>query len=93
VAVIWAELAQADLRRIFAFNLQRTLEWALRVDARLSDRGEWLGQFPYAGRAIPGTKLRRLSVPDIQYVITYRLDGSGVTVLRIHATREIRESE
>jgi plasmid stabilization system protein ParE len=93
VEVVWAPPAQADLRRIFAFNLQRTLEWALRVDDRLWARGEWLGRFPYAGRPVGGTELRLLSVTDIQYVITYRVDGHGVTILRIHATREHRETE
>jgi plasmid stabilization system protein ParE len=93
VEVDWAAAAQADLRRIFIFNLERNLEWALRVDSRLWDRGEWLGQFPYAGRPHQGTELRLLSVTDIQYVITYRVDGHHVTVLRIHATRENREAE
>jgi plasmid stabilization system protein ParE len=91
VEVVWAEAAQADLHRIFTFNLERSVDWALRVDARLCYRGEWLGQFPFAGRRLSGTELRLLSVTDIQYVITYRVDGHGVTILRIHATRENRE--
>ena len=91
--VVWAEPAQADLRRIFTFNLERSVDWALRVDGRLFDRGEWLGQFPFAGRPVGGTELRLLSVTDIQYVITYRVDGRGVMILRIHATRENREGE
>jgi plasmid stabilization system protein ParE len=92
VLVYWAEPAQADLRRIFSFNLERSAEWALRVDGRLHERGEWLGRFPYGGRPTRGSELRLLSVTDIQYVITYRVDGRRVTILRIHATRENREA-
>lgn len=91
--VAWAEPAQADLWRIFIFNLERSANWALRVDGRLVDRAHWLGEFPYGGRPIAGTELRRLSVTDIQYVITYRIDGDGVTILRNPATREHREGE
>lgn len=91
--VAWAEPAQADLRRIFIFNLERSVDWALRVDDCLLERGEWLAQFPYTGRAVGGSELRRLSATDIQYVITYRLEGRSVTILRIHATREDREGE
>jgi toxin ParE1/3/4 len=88
VDVVWAPPAQADLHRIFIFNLERTLIWALRVDERLRDRSNWLGQFPHAGRPLGDTGLRRLSVADIQYVITYRVDEHGVTILRVHSTRE-----
>jgi plasmid stabilization system protein ParE len=93
VRVDWAEPAQADLRRIFFFNLERSVEWALRVDDRLHERGEWLGQFPDGGRPTRGSELRLLSVTDIQYVFTYRNDGHRVIILRIHATRENREAE
>jgi plasmid stabilization system protein ParE len=90
VRVVWTEPASADLQRIFEFNLARSFEWAERVDSRLRERGNALSAFPYSGHPVGGSRVRALSLPDIQYVINYRLDGDMVTVLRVQSTREIR---
>jgi plasmid stabilization system protein ParE len=90
VGVIWSEPASADLQRIFEFNLTRSFAWAERVDSRLRKRGHALADFPFSGRPVRGLRLRVLSLPDIQYVINYRLDGDEVTVLRVRSTREMR---
>ena len=88
-SVIWSAGSRADLRRIFAFNEDRSLGWALRVDERIWERGISLGQFPDAGRPVKGVNQRKLSIPDIQYVITYRIVDDQVTIIRIESTREI----
>ena len=81
--------ARADLARIFVFNAQRNMDWAERVESRLLQRAEALAAAPHVGRATAEPGVRRLSVPDIQYVMDYRIAGSCVRILRIYNTREI----
>ena len=86
----WSIGAQSDLARIYTFNLERSEGWADRVEARLRERAEALRRTPFIGRKIGSTGLRALSVPDFQYVLTYRVDGAQVTILDVHSTREDR---
>jgi plasmid stabilization system protein ParE len=90
VKVLWSDEAQVDLARIFDFNLGWSETWAMRVDARLVERAEALGGFPLMGRRADEKDLRRLSVPDIQYVIFYRVTQDQVSIAHIYNTRENR---
>lgn len=81
--------ARADLARIYAFNAERSAQWAERVESRLLQRAEALAASPNAGRLTAEPGVRRLSVPDIQYVMDYRIAGRCVRILRIYSTREI----
>jgi plasmid stabilization system protein ParE len=81
--------ARADLARIYLFNAERSLNWARRVESRLLQRAEALTVAPHVGRPTAEPGVRRLSVPDIQYVIDYRIAESCVRILRIYNTREI----
>jgi plasmid stabilization system protein ParE len=90
VKVLWSDEAQADLARIFDFNLSWSETWAMRVDARLVERGEALGSSPFMGRPADEKDLRRLSVPDIQYVIFYRVTQDQVNIAHIYSTRDNR---
>lgn len=81
--------ARADLVRIYLFNAERNARWADRVEARLLERAEALTISPFIGRPMPEPGVRRLSVPDIQYVMDYRVVGHCVRILQIYSTREI----
>lgn len=82
--------AEADLERIFAFNSARTLAWAEKVERRLQERARALLVTPELGRGTVRSGVKRLSVPDIQYVLEYRAHSGGIQILRIYSTREIR---
>jgi len=69
--------ALGDLARIADFNLSRSEEWADKVQVRLLDRGDSLGDRPYSGRPLGGT-LRALSVPDVQYVLFHTVGDDEV---------------
>ncbi len=90
--VEWSKEARADLARILTFNIDRSDQWAERVDSRLRQRAEALGQSPLMGRRI-AFALPALSVPDIQYVILYRVAAEQVTILGVASTREKRSWE
>lgn len=81
--------ADADLARIFDFNQGRSLSWAERVEDRLLERAGGLLATPRIGRPTPDPGVYRLSIPDIQYVIDYRIMSDRIRVLRILSTREI----
>jgi plasmid stabilization system protein ParE len=82
--------ARSDLARIYAFNVERSEQWAERVEHRLLERSQALTATPRIGRVTQEPGVRRLSVPDIQYVIDYRIADDCIRVLRIYSTREVR---
>jgi plasmid stabilization system protein ParE len=82
--------ARSDLARIYAFNIERSKQWAERVEQCLLDWSEALTLTPRIGRVTEEPGVRRLSVPDIQYVIDYRIVDDCIRVLQIYSTREIR---
>lgn len=86
--VVWSEPAEDDLLRVFEFNLGRNLDWAVRVDDRLWTGADMLARAPGMGRPVAGTDIRLLSLVDVQYVITYRIDGDRVRILGVRSTRE-----
>ena len=63
---------------------------AEKVQRRLLERVNGLLVTPNVGRKLTKGGVRRLSVPDIQYVIDYRLGSDVVQIIRIHSAREIR---
>ena len=85
-----AKRAREDLARIWDFNLQRSDRSAEKVQLRLLERAMGLLVAPRSGRQITKAGIRRLSVPDIQYVIDYRQDSEVVQIMRIRHSREIR---
>ena len=82
--------AEADFERIYIFNIQRSLDWAERVERRLLARIRALAQTPSVGRPHREEGTRRLSIADIQYVIDYRVMPGAIEILRIQSSREIR---
>lgn len=79
--------ALGDLVRIAEFNLSRSEEWADKVQDRLLERGDALGDRPFSGRPLGGT-LRALSVPDVQYVLFHTVKDEEVRILWVRSTRE-----
>lgn len=82
--------AENDLARIGDFNLQRSWEWAWKVQHRLSDQMRALAATPQLGRPVRARKYKRFSVTDIQYVIDYEPIKGGIRILRVRHSREVR---
>ena len=87
----WTPEAIDDLDRIDLFNRQRSDSWAERVERRIVARARGLAAAPFQGRAADTNGVRLLSIPDIQYIITYRIEDSAVWIVRVHHAREDRE--
>lgn len=57
------------------------------------DRADALMRFPKLGRLDPLIGARMLSIPDIQYLIVYRVDDDTVRILRIWSTAQDRQED
>ncbi len=86
----WTPEAIDDLDRIDLFNRQRSDSWAARVERRIVARARSLAATPFQGRTADTNSVRLLSIPDIQYIITYRIEDSALWIVRIHHAREGR---
>lgn len=85
--------ALADLERIFEFNLEQELDWALRQIPKIQSAVTILDEHPHIGRPVAGTELRELviSVGKTGYIALYQyaeLDG----LVRVLAVRHQREA-
>lgn len=89
----WTPEAIDDLDRIDLFNRHRSDSWAARVERRIVARARGLATAPFQGRAANTDGVRLLSITDIQYIITYRIEDSALWIVRIHQAREDRERE
>lgn len=90
IPVIWSPESQNDLERIQAVNETRASAWAEKVETRIVERVKSLSRLSGQGRRI-SSSVRVLPVPDVQYVVTYHVSDSLITILRVHHTRENRD--
>ncbi len=88
----WSGAALDDLDRIAMFNEQRSDQWARRVNERIIERAESLLRSPLQGRPVRGSEIRALSIPDVQYVVSYEINDGDIRVVRVRSTREIRNA-
>jgi toxin ParE1/3/4 len=89
----WTGPALTDLDRIATFNEQRSVGWARLVNHRIVERCQSLLRHPAQGRPILSSSRRVLSIPDVQYVVSYDVLGDEVRILRVRSTREIQDEE
>lgn len=73
------------------FLADRDVALADRVERRLTMAADLIGSFPNLGRAAGPGGVRRLSLPDIQYTIDYRVDQDRVLIRKVLSTRQDRE--
>ena len=81
-------MSEADKERIWHFLSTRDPDYADRMEQRFEEQVALLSRFPGLGRSIGDTGLRKLSMPDTQYVVLYRIEDDVIRVMRIYSTRE-----
>jgi toxin ParE1/3/4 len=82
--------ATRDLRGIFDFIEQDNPETARDVARRLMKSMQLLAQNPSLGRVSKTKAIREWSVPNLPYVVPYRVKGDTVQIIRIFHTRRQR---
>lgn len=84
----WSQRANADLERLWHFVADFSPERADVIEATLHRRIDRLLAFPKLGRIVRAPDIRALSLPDIQYVVTYSIVDEEVRIIGIRHTRE-----
>ena len=92
--VEWAEPAKADLRAIWYYIAEDSIDHASRVVRRLNDLCGKIANAPRMGRERPELGLALRSFPCNPYVIYYRPIEDGIHVMRIlHGHRDIDRTD
>lgn len=88
--IIWSREATRQKDAIWEYLADHSVRHADRVEARLEARAGSLAEAPFQGREIGVTDRRRLAIPDIQYVIVYRIEERAIRILRLWNTAQDR---
>ena len=88
--VLWTQKAETDVLQHWLFLAERNVAYAERVEARLRATGDLIGKFPLIGRPVART-IRDMSLPDVQYVLRYRVDEDAIRILEVWSTRQNRK--
>lgn len=85
----WTESALADLDDIKTFIHQDNPAAAKRVARKILTMAKSLAKHPYRGKIGKLFDTRELVVPDLPYLIAYRVTREQVEILRvIHTARQ-----
>lgn len=85
-----AAAARRDVQRICEYIGKDSPNAARRVANALTDKFEFLGRNPEAGKHREDVRLGYRSFPVFEYLIFYRIEFSGVRIMRvIHGRRDL----
>lgn len=86
--LIWSQQALKEREAIWQFLAEVNVAYDDKVEARIVARTERLPVAPFQGSPIGKTDQRKLSMPDIQYVIAYRIEDDAIRILRLWSTAQ-----
>ena len=82
--------AQADLQRIHAYIAKDNPEAASRVVARLIEQARALADHPQQGRKTDEPDVHAIVVPQIRYLVFYRVSENEIQIIHIRHTARSR---
>jgi plasmid stabilization system protein ParE len=88
VRIRWTARADADLHRIWNFVADRDVFRADRIEAEIKLRTEQLAVFSKLGRTTRMPGVRKLSLTNIQYVVSYEIDDAEIRIIRVRHTKQ-----
>jgi addiction module RelE/StbE family toxin len=89
----WSLEAQRNLRSIRSYVELRNPSAAKRVADEIVRAALRLETFPKLGRAAHRSNLRLLQVPNLPYLIPYRIDGDQIEIIAVFDERQDRPPE
>ena len=85
--VIWSPAALREIDHIYRYIPQFNPHTAEKLVREILTAGDSLENFPYRGRAVPGTQLREIALA-YPYIVRYRIAVGHVRILRVcHGAR------
>ena len=81
--LVWSERSLEDRRAIYSYIEADDLRAAVAVDERIEAAARRLLEFPESGRPGRVGDTRELIVTRTAYIITYRIAGDMVRILRV----------
>ena len=87
--IIWRQTALSDLKSIRAFIAQDNIAAADNVSSAIRTAVGRLANYPDLGRAGRIDRTRELTVPDMPYIVAYRVAENQVRIVAIiHTSRQ-----
>jgi toxin ParE1/3/4 len=91
--IVWTAPARNDLIGIEKWlDEEAGSAVAVRVLSAIKFRCQFLQDFPHGGPPV-GNNLRKLRIHDTPYLIVYRIQKSGIDVVRVFHERQDWQSE
>jgi plasmid stabilization system protein ParE len=91
--LIWAPAALLDVQRLYRFLAPKNMDAAKRAVTAMRQGVRVLGQQPGIGRPIDempdAFREWIIDFGESGYVVRYRLDSSGVTILAVRHQKEV----
>lgn len=91
--LIWAPAALLDVQRLYRFLAPKNMDTAKRAVTAMRQGVRVLGQQPGIGRPIDEMPVEFrewiIDFGESGYVVRYRLDSSGVTILAVRHQKEV----
>jgi toxin ParE1/3/4 len=86
--VTWADAAKRDLANIDDWYEQRDPDYADRVGDLAIAAARIITEFPNAGAALDGTKVRKWNIARTDYRLIYLITDTQVEIVRVRHARE-----
>lgn len=91
--LVWLDSAQKDLRSIADYYTEKAwTKIAVNLLRRIVHSAEHLSDQPYMGIPVYDDLLE-WNVPDLSYVLPYRVNGDDVEILRVFHTAQDKPSK
>ncbi|MBF0369523.1 MAG: type II toxin-antitoxin system RelE/ParE family toxin [Magnetococcales bacterium] len=84
--VHWNKRALANLANIRFYIFQENPRAASKVASRILEAANRLAEFPEKGRLGPRPNTRELVIPNLPFIVLYRLDKNAIKILRVFHT-------
>ena len=91
--IVWLNSAQKDMRGIFEYYAEKASpKVASNLLQRIVQSIEYLIEQPYMGVPVYD-ELMEWNIPDLSYVLPYRVKGNDIEILRVFHTAQEQPSK
>jgi len=89
----WSPGARRDLKSIKAYFMERNPVASEKTGAEIIRAVQRLEVFPQLGRPAHHSNLRLMQVPELPYLIPYRVEGENIQIVAVFDERRERPAD